>query len=193
LLLETLLKQEEDQDQDDNAWNISLSGGTCPGLISRTVGDAVVPLVMPFVETNITKPDWHCRGAASFAFGSILEGPSVGKLAPLVQAGLDFLLNTMNDANSQVKDTTAWTLERVFELLHSPAGINSIINGSNLPRINSIIKPRRCCHAIIWLVVLCCPASPCWLGTGTCLLLAANETLSAAQNPLTLAKRIRKL
>jgi importin subunit beta-1 len=139
LLLETLLKQEEDQDQDDNAWNISMSGGTCLGLISRTVGDAVVPLVMPFVETNITKPDWHCREAATFAFGSILEGPSVGKLAPLVQAGLDFLLNTMNDANSQVKDTTAWTLGRVFELLHSPAGINSIINGSNLPRIMSVL------------------------------------------------------
>ncbi|AQK94205.1 ARM repeat superfamily protein [Zea mays] len=115
LLLETLLKQEEDQDQDDNAWNISMSGGTCLGLISRTVGDAVVPLVMPFVETNITKPDWHCREAATFAFGSILEGPSVGKLAPLVQAGL------------------------VFELLHSPAGINSIINGSNLPRIMSVL------------------------------------------------------
>jgi importin subunit beta-1 len=68
LLLETLLKQEEDQDQDDNAWNISMSGGTCLGLISRTVGDAVVPLVMPFVKTNITKPDWHCREAATFAF-----------------------------------------------------------------------------------------------------------------------------
>jgi importin subunit beta-1 len=139
LLLETLLKQEEDQDQDDNAWNISMSGGTCLGLISRTIGDAVVPLVMPFVKTNTTKPDWHCREATTFAFGSILEGPSVGKLAPLVQAGLNFLLNTMNDANSQVKDTTAWTLGRVFELLHSPAGINSIINGSNLPRIMSVL------------------------------------------------------
>ncbi|KAG2619955.1 hypothetical protein PVAP13_3NG143712 [Panicum virgatum] len=102
MLLETLLKQEEDQDQDDNVWNISMSGGTCLGLIARTVGDAIVPLVMPFVEANITKPDWHCREAATFAFGSILEGPSVEKLAPLVQSGLGFLLNTMNDSNTQV-------------------------------------------------------------------------------------------
>ncbi|OEL25846.1 Importin subunit beta-1 [Dichanthelium oligosanthes] len=111
MLLETLLKQEEDQDQDDNVWNISMSGGTCLGLIARTVG------------------------------------PSVEKLAPLVQAGLDFLLNTMNDSNSQVKDTTAWTLGRVFELLHSPAGANPIINNSNLPRyedaesMSSVLTP----------------------------------------------------
>jgi importin subunit beta-1 len=52
---------------------------------------------MPFVEANITKPDWRCREAATFAFGSILDGPSLEKLAPLVQAGLDFLLNTRND------------------------------------------------------------------------------------------------
>ncbi|KAJ1262330.1 hypothetical protein BS78_09G098500 [Paspalum vaginatum] len=139
MLLETLLKQEEDQDQEDNVWNISMSGGTCLGLIARTVGDAIVPLVMPFVEANITKPDWHCREAATFAFGSILEGPSVEKLAPLVQADLDFLLNTMGDPNSQVKVTTAWTLGRVFEVLHSPAGANPIINNANLPRIMTVL------------------------------------------------------
>ncbi|VAH06449.1 unnamed protein product [Triticum turgidum subsp. durum] len=139
MLLETLLKQEEDQEQDDNAWNISMSGGTCLGLIARTVGDAIVPLVMPFVEANITKPDWRCREAATFAFGSILDGPSLEKLAPLVQAGLDFLLNTMNDPNSQVKDTTAWTLGRVFELLHSPCSTNPIISNANLPRIMAVL------------------------------------------------------
>jgi len=45
----------------------------------------------------------------------------------------------MNDSNSQVKDTTAWTLGRVFELLHSPAGANPIINNSNLPRIMAVL------------------------------------------------------
>ncbi|KAI5007624.1 hypothetical protein ZWY2020_057618 [Hordeum vulgare] len=83
MLLETLLKQEEDEEQDDNVWNISMSGGTCLGLIAKAVGDAIVPLVMPFVEANITNPDWHCREAATFAFGSILDGPSLPKLAPL--------------------------------------------------------------------------------------------------------------
>ncbi|KAF9596496.1 hypothetical protein IFM89_012227 [Coptis chinensis] len=59
MLLETLLKQEEDQDQDDDIWNLSMAGGTCLGLVAKTVGDAIVPLIMPFVEANITKPDWR--------------------------------------------------------------------------------------------------------------------------------------
>ncbi|WCJ28005.1 Importin subunit beta-1 [Euphorbia peplus] len=139
MLLETLLKQEEDQDQEDGVWNISMAGGTCLGLVARTVGDAVVPLVMPFVEANIVKPDWRCREAATYAFGSILEGPSIDKLTPLVNSGLDFLLNAMKDGNNHVKDTTAWTLSRVFELLHCPANGFSVISPENLHRIVAVL------------------------------------------------------
>ncbi|OMO97629.1 hypothetical protein COLO4_14485 [Corchorus olitorius] len=161
LLLETLLKQEEDQDQDDTIWNISMAGGTCLGLVARTVGDAIVPLVMPFVESNILKPDWHCREAATYAFGSILEGPTIEKLSPLVQAGLDFLLNAMKDGNNHVKDTTAWTLSRIFELLHSPASGFSVISPENLKRVIGVLLEsindapnvaEKVCGAIYYLV-----------------------------------------
>eukprot|EP00252_Welwitschia_mirabilis_P025793 TRINITY_DN8203_c0_g1_i1.p1 TRINITY_DN8203_c0_g1~~TRINITY_DN8203_c0_g1_i1.p1 ORF type:complete len:875 (+),score=189.55 TRINITY_DN8203_c0_g1_i1:181-2805(+) len=139
LLLETLLKQEEDQDQDEGAWNISMAGGTCLGLVARTVGDDVVPLVMPFIEENISKPDWRCREAATYAFGSILEGPSPAKLTPLVNVALNFILNAMKDENSHVKDTTAWTLGRIFEFLHGPAVETPVINSSNFPHILSVL------------------------------------------------------
>ncbi|KAF5193378.1 Importin subunit beta-1 [Thalictrum thalictroides] len=139
MLLETLLKQEEDQDQDDDVWNLSMAGGTCLGLVAKTVGDAIVPLVMPFVEANITKPDWRCREAATYAFGSILDGPSIETLSPLVKAGLQFLLNAMTDANSHVKDTTAWTLSRIFEILHSPASGFSVISPSHLKPVMEVL------------------------------------------------------
>uniref|UniRef100_A0A2P2J5M7 Uncharacterized protein MANES_08G095300 n=1 Tax=Rhizophora mucronata TaxID=61149 RepID=A0A2P2J5M7_RHIMU len=139
VLLETLLKQEEDQDQDDSLWNISMAGGTCLGLVARTVGDPVVDLVLPFVEANIRKPDWHCREAATFAFGSILEGPSLKRLDPLVNNGLDFLLNAMSDENSHVKDTTAWTLSRVFELLHGLADGYSVISDKNIHKVMAVL------------------------------------------------------
>ncbi|CAL5354772.1 unnamed protein product [Camellia sinensis] len=139
MLLETLLKQKEDQDQDDGIWNVSMAGGTCLGLVARTVGYAIVPLVMPFVEANILKTDWRSREAATYAFGSILEGPSVEKLAPMVHAGLDFLLNAMKDENSHVKDTTAWTLSRVLELLHTPSTGFSVISPANLQRVLGVL------------------------------------------------------
>nr|XP_023922462.1 importin subunit beta-1 [Quercus suber] len=160
MLLETLLKQEEDQDQDDSIWNLSMAGGTCLGLVARTVGDAIVPLVMPFIEANISKPDWHCREAATYAFGSILEGPTIDKLTPLVHAGLDFMLKAMKDENNHVRDTTAWTLSRIFELLHCPASGFSVISSENIRQVLSVLMEsindtpnvaEKVCGAIYYL------------------------------------------
>ncbi|XP_040990624.1 importin subunit beta-1-like [Juglans microcarpa x Juglans regia] len=140
MLLETLLKQEEDQDQDEGAWNIAMAGGTCLGLVARTVGDDVVPLVMPFIEENLTKPDWRQREAATYAFGSILEGPSPDKLIPLVNIALNFMLTAlMQDPNNHVKDTTAWTLGRMFEFLHGSALETPIITQTNIQQIITVL------------------------------------------------------
>ncbi|KAI5065929.1 hypothetical protein GOP47_0018553 [Adiantum capillus-veneris] len=142
LLLETLTKQEEDQDQEEESWNLAMAGGTCLGLVARTVGDDIVPLVVPYVQDNIAKPDWRCREAATYAFGSILEGPSVEQLTPLVNHALSFMLNAMRDENNQVKDTTAWTLGRIFEFLHGPNIEVPVITQSNLPQILAVLLEK---------------------------------------------------
>ena len=119
LLLEQLTKQEEGADGDDGTWNPALAAGTALGLAAAAVRDPIVPLVMPFVQENIQRntgpQDWRAREAATFAFGSILEGPSVDALASLARAGLQFLLAALKDPNPQVRNTTAWTLGRIFE------------------------------------------------------------------------------
>lgn len=140
MLLETLLKQEEDQDQDEGAWNLAMAGGTCLGLVARTVGDDVVPLVMPFIEENITKPDWRQREAATYAFGSILEGPSPDKLTSIVNVALNFMLSAlMKDPNNHVKDTTAWTLGRIFEFLHGSTVDSPIVTPANCQQIVTVL------------------------------------------------------
>jgi importin subunit beta-1 len=139
MLLETLTKQEEDQDLEEGAWNLSMAGGTCLGLVARAVGDDVVPLVMPFVQENVSKRDWRCREAATYAFGSILEGPSLDKLTPLVNVALNFMLSAMKDENNHVKDTTAWTLGRIFEFLHGASLEAPVITQTNLPLILAVL------------------------------------------------------
>ncbi|XP_076956881.1 importin subunit beta-1-like [Bidens hawaiensis] len=140
MLLETLLKQEEDQDLDEGAWNLAMAGGTCLGLVARTVGDDIVPLVMPFIEENITKPDWRLREAATYAFGSILDGPSPNKLTPLVSVALIFMLTALTkDPNNHVKDTTAWTLGRIFEFLHGSTMETPIITQANCQPIIAVL------------------------------------------------------
>ncbi|PPD86013.1 hypothetical protein GOBAR_DD17063 [Gossypium barbadense] len=140
MLLETLLKQEEDQDQDEGAWNIAMAGGTCLGLVARTVGDDIVPFVVPFIEENIQKPDWRQREAATYAFGSILEGPSPEKLIPLVNVALNFMLSALTkDPSSHVKDTTAWALGRIFEFLHGSAVGSTVITQENCQQLGTVL------------------------------------------------------
>ena len=67
-------------------------------------------LLQENISKNTTPDDWRYREAATFAFGSILEGPDVAALADLVRMGLDFLLHAMKDSHVEVKNTTAWTL-----------------------------------------------------------------------------------
>lgn len=51
-----------------------------------------------------------------------MAGPDPQILAPLVQTALPPLIAMMRDANSHVKDTTAWTLGRIIE--HQATAIN---------------------------------------------------------------------
>ena len=108
VLLNLLTKQEDEADEDE--WNVSMAAGTCLSLLSNAVQDAIVPAVINFIEGNIKNPDWHFREAAVMAFGSILEGPDPTVLTQLVDQALPLLIGMMNDSNTHVKDTTAWTL-----------------------------------------------------------------------------------
>ena len=142
VLLEQLTKQDEAQETDDTVWNLAMAAGTCLGLVARVARDAVVPLVMPFVTANIGKAaapdDWRWREAATFAFGSVLEGPSPASLAEIVHQAMGFLLTALQDPVAFVRDTTAWTVGRVLEFLHD-AGAGSdvppLITKDNLPAV----------------------------------------------------------
>ncbi|KAL3138275.1 hypothetical protein ABBQ32_006093 [Trebouxia sp. C0010 RCD-2024] len=145
MLLEQLTKQEPGQDRDEGIWNTCMAAGICLGLVAQCVKDEIVSLVMPYVQPNIEKKDssesWRNREAATFAFSSILEGPSYASLAGVVNAGLDFLLNATKDPNPMVRQTTAWTIGRILEHVHGEedVGMAPLINPQNLPRVVSTL------------------------------------------------------
>ena len=119
MLLEQLTKQEDDQDEDENAWNMAMAGGTCLGFVSQLVRDPVVDQVMMFIQQNIQSGEWRQREAATFAFGAILEGPDPAKLANVANEALPHLIMSLKDQSAHVRDTTAWTIGRVFEFVQS--------------------------------------------------------------------------
>lgn len=115
IILQLLTRQEEDADEDE--WNVSMAAGTCLSLLARATGDIIVQPVIPFIEANIKSADWHQREAAVMAFGAILDGPDPAALETLVQQALPILLPMMQDTNLNVKDTTAYTIGCICDLM----------------------------------------------------------------------------
>ncbi|CAO3618140.1 unnamed protein product [Mucor fragilis] len=115
VLLWTLTKQEDDYDEDE--WTVAMAAATCISLLAQCVGNNVIQPVVPFIESNIQNEDWRNREAAVMAFGSILDGPDPAVLTPLVDQALPTLIQMMKDSVVHVKDTVAWTLGRICELL----------------------------------------------------------------------------
>lgn len=151
VLLSLLTRQDEDADEDE--WNVSMAAGTCLTLLSQAVGDAIVPEAIPFIESNIKSQDWHQREAAVMTFGSILDGPDPNVTTPLVGQALPILIEMIRDDNVLVKDTTAWTLGRICDLLivaikldvHLHPLISGLVNGlEDRPRIVA-----NCCWALM--------------------------------------------
>jgi importin subunit beta-1 len=139
ILLEQLIKQEEGLEADETAWNMAMGSGTCLGLIARAIGDKVLPLVMPYVHANITKAasqeDWRYREAATFALGSVLEGPPARAVWDLVLSGLAFLVQALKDPHPYVRDTTAWTLGRIFEFVRDESTDATVVGADLLPPV----------------------------------------------------------
>ncbi|KAK5885645.1 hypothetical protein CesoFtcFv8_019340 [Champsocephalus esox] len=119
ILTQTLTKQDENDDDDD--WNPCKAAGVCLMLLATCCEDDVVPHVLPFIKEHIKHPDWRYRDASVMAFGSILEGPELNQLKPLVIQAMPTLIELMKDPSVVVRDTTAWTVGRICELLPEAA------------------------------------------------------------------------
>lgn len=148
-----LLLTQQEEDASDDEWNVSMAAGTALALLAQCVGDGIVTPVIPFVEGNIKSADWRFREAAVMAFGSILDGPEDKVLTPLVDQALPILIEMMRDPSLHVRDTTAWTLGRISDVLvktikvdlHLPPLVTALVGGlQESPRIVS-----NCCWSLM--------------------------------------------
>lgn len=155
VLLELLSQQTEDDDEDD--WTKAMAAASCLELLAKDVGDDIVNLVVPFVEAGIRRDDWQHREAAVMAFGSILDGPEPTTLAPLVTQALGALIVMMqNDPSLQVRDTVAWTLSKITEVMLEVIDPDQHLNNLVTALVLGLNGPPRivnsCCSALNNLV-----------------------------------------
>lgn len=127
-LLNLLTRQNEDPEDDD--WNVAMSAGACLQLFAQNCGNYIVEPVLHYVEQNITSDSWRQREAAVMAFGSILDGPDKVQLTNLIHQALPPILNLIKDDVLQVKETVAWCVGRIADLV-----IAAIDPQRNLPDV----------------------------------------------------------
>ena len=115
ILMNTLTKQEEFEDEDE--WKPNKAAGVCILLAASCCEDSIIEFVMPFVNTNIQSSNWRHREASILAFANILEGPSQAALMPYAVQAMPVLIQCMQDDMTPVRDTVAYAVGRVCEFL----------------------------------------------------------------------------
>ena len=71
-----------------------------------------------------------------FIIGSILEGPDPTGLKPVVEQAMPMMIGLLKDPSIAVRDTTAWTVGRVCEIV-SEAVINETCLG---PLLDALVE-----------------------------------------------------
>ncbi|KAG5675743.1 hypothetical protein PVAND_005621 [Polypedilum vanderplanki] len=115
VLMQKLTNQEENDDDDD--WNPSKSASVCLMLLATCCEDDIVPHVLPFITENIKNSNWRYRDAALMVFSSILGGLESQTIKPLVEQAMPTLIELMYDSSVIVRDTNAWTIGRICEVI----------------------------------------------------------------------------
>ncbi|KAK3266547.1 hypothetical protein CYMTET_24835 [Cymbomonas tetramitiformis] len=106
LLLAAMQQRDlEAQDLGDEEWNLAAAAEACLELMSRAIGDAVLPLVVPFIQANLNAAGLAERRAAVYALGAVVEGPEVSLVLPLATAALPLVLSMVKDPNVTLLST----------------------------------------------------------------------------------------
>ena len=158
-LLTLLTRQNEDPEDDD--WSVAMAAGACLQLYAQNIGNYVVEPTIHFVSSNITNTDnWRSREAAVMAFGSILDGPDHDQLKNIISQALTPILGLISDASLQVKETVAWCLGRIADMV-----VDAINVQTQLPQLlEALVKglqdhPKvstNCCWTLMNLIEQLC-------------------------------------
>lgn len=158
-LLTLLTRQNEDPEDDD--WSVAMAAGACLQLFAQNTANYVVEPTLQFVASNISKTDdWRAREAAVMAFGSILDGPDREQLRTLIGQALQPILLLIKDEYLQVKETVAWCLGRIADLVidaidinqHLPSLLEALLSGlQDHPKVAT-----NCCWTLMNLLEQLC-------------------------------------
>ena len=148
ILCQTLAKQEENDDD----WSPSKAAAVCLSLLANVTEDDILPLVIPFIEQNIAKPDWQFRDAAVVSLGSILDGPTPDQLESLLEPAMGTLIALFDDESIAVRDSVAWCISKICELVPNLVFNDVIFNNLLQKLVVGLQAPPRVASNVCWAI-----------------------------------------
>lgn len=158
-LLTLLTRQNEDPEDDD--WSVAMAAGACLQLFAQNIGNYVVEPTIHFVGSNLAnKENWRAREAAVMAFGSILDGPDHEQLKHIIAEALQPILLLIKDSDLQVKETVAWCLGRIADMVVDAIDIETQLPNLLMALVDGLQDHAKvatnCCWTLINLVEQLC-------------------------------------
>lgn len=157
VVLNLLLKQPDDPEEEN--FSIQNNASVLLVYLSEVLGDAVLDHVIPFISSNIVSTEWRKKEAALTAFGSILEGPSVEKCMPIIQAAIQMLIECFQHPHPTVRASAGFCVGRMCEFHstsipseHLPHLLTALIG--SLQDSSSKVAVQGC-YSIYQLAVAC--------------------------------------
>lgn len=116
IVLETMTKQADDTDDDDvDELTLAQSGQALLHHIGETVSDDIIPLLLPFITSNVTSDNWRLKDAAIYALGAMLAGVSPASVAAIIPQALPVVVPGLRHTSNTVKYSTMWMLGNLLE------------------------------------------------------------------------------
>lgn len=88
---------------------------------------------------------------ACLVLGSILEGPDPEKLKPIVEQAMPMLIELLTDGSVVVRDTAAWTVGRVCEMLPDAVINENCLNPLLMALMKGLEAEPRVASNICWV------------------------------------------
>ena len=148
LILDNIHRVHSDEDE----WDVNKACASVLCVLTQITEDKVVDEALKYVELNLKSQDWKFRQSALLVIGSILEGPSNMKIAPIAKA-IPVIISSLSDSNNSVKQSAAWALSKIaqhqYKIVTQPLHFTALLKAL-LESLNN--SPKIACHAC-WALV----------------------------------------
>jgi len=95
-----------------------------------------------------------CNALSAVCSGSILEGPNPENLKPVVEQAMPMLIELLKDSSIVVRDTAAWTVGRVCEILPDAVINEHFLNPLLIAMVEGLNSEPRVAANVCWVRML---------------------------------------